>query len=121
MDTNELLDRLNKATKNDRLLDEEIGLIAGFKKLVSSGSASANVWIGPGGSKPSPLPGFTNSIDISKNFIEMVAPNSVVACKWSADRAYAQALDQPVFDARTPALALCMVGVSLHELRTRTR
>ncbi len=80
-----------------------------------------NVWIGPGGSKPSPLPGFTNSIDISKNFIEMVGPGSVIACKWSSDRAYAQALDQPVYDASTPALALCMVGVSLHELRTRSR
>lgn len=120
MEPEELIEALETAKKANRKLDEAIAIIAGYTRVyerVSSNDGQQDnrvLWIPPGRTKGVPLPGFTNSIDIARHFVEIIQPKCLAACSWHRVGAKAQIDDGPVCRASTPALALCLAAVRAH-------
>lgn len=119
MGLEEIIRELMNAPKANRKLDEVIAILAGytrvFERVQGEGGAEESkvLWVPPGSSKKVPLPGFTNSIDIARNFIEIISPKSVVGCSWEEGAGHAKVDDNPYCSAATPSLALCIAGVRI--------
>lgn len=117
MDLQTLVKELENSPKANRQLDEEIAILAGYKRVIEEvknpdGSKSQRtLWVAPGSPKAVPLPGFTNSIDIARQFVEVIMPNAIAACSWEPGLGNARIKDGPYCQAASPSLALCIAGV----------
>jgi hypothetical protein len=120
VEPDELIKALETAPKANRKLDEAIAIIAGYTRVYervpsSNGQQDSRVlWVPPGRSKGVSLPGFTNSIDIARQFAEIIRPKRLAACSWHENGAKAQIDDGQICVAATPALALCLAAAKAY-------
>ena len=108
---------LQHAVEHSRALDSAISRVLGYKMNVTyktdGGKKVRNVvWLSPSLGQLRKIPFYTLSIDDAKALSQKLLPGCASGFMWTKDRASARVDDGPIFNAATPALALCAAALA---------
>ncbi|MCC2608401.1 hypothetical protein [Neorhizobium petrolearium] len=109
-----LLDALKQENGPDRVLDTEISVLIGYRKIVDEADAGAPKvsWLHHSGKGRANIPRYTAYIQHARGLAELVAPQHGGACRWDESGGGARINDEPVSMASSPAIALCLAALN---------
>lgn len=124
MTLKDLIARLEKAEKVQRIFDGEIGTILGWRRKVEFAKSDQQgepvkrvFWIVPSGDDPGTVPFFTTSLDAAIELMNVIAPSDVWAVCLNKGKSSAVIGDGPYCHGLTPAMALCIAALRVKSER----
>lgn len=109
MDMQELIDHLKNAPGPSRELDHDIALALGYRRRVEDESDHSRVlWVVPTGDEVKRLPAFTFSLERAIELSRMFIPSNVGAVLWNPRASQACFEGGRIYQAATPAMAICL-------------
>ncbi|MDW9551605.1 MULTISPECIES: hypothetical protein [Sinorhizobium] len=124
MTLQELIAKLERAERVERIYDGEIGGILGWRRKVEYVRTSEQgepikrvFWIVPSGNDPGTVPMFTTSVDAAVELMNTIAPSEVWGVSFADGKGTAVVGGGPYCHAPTPAMALCIAALKAKLLR----
>ncbi|AUX76423.1 hypothetical protein [Sinorhizobium fredii] len=124
MTLSELIKRLERAEKVERIFDGEIGALLGWRRQVDYIKNDANgeptkrvFWIVPSSDDPGTVPFFTSSLDAAVDLMKAIAPADVWGVSMADGTGTAIIGSGPYCHAPTPAMALCIAALKAKLMR----
>lgn len=125
MKVGELIQNLQSASKGSRTLDGQIAQVLGWARRTetfmdkeSSETKVRELWLLPDSQEPGKVPHYTSNLHHAYDLAAMISPSDVGGFSWEKGKASAQiGLDQPIVQAGTPMLAICIAALNIYASR----
>lgn len=128
MTLQELIERLENASKPELAFDGEIATLLGWRRkveYVKSDSQGEDVkrafWVVPSGDNPGTVPLFTTSLDAAIELMNTIAPSDQWGVSDGEGGGAATIDSGPYCLAATPAMALCIAALKTNLIRQSTK